>query len=148
MVGASGFEPPTSWSRTRRSSQAEPRPDALHARRHLLAEVKNSIGTAELTRRKGNRGTEPRRFVRRRRPIRSSLSARVFAPRFAIFRLRQVVVGPAPRNCRPCTAYNKTAGEGCCCRRLVFSLSASRIRTAKRTASRAADSARKCSCQT
>src|SRR5437762_3502053 len=26
MVGASGFEPPTSWSRTRRSSQAEPRP--------------------------------------------------------------------------------------------------------------------------
>ena len=31
MVGASGFEPPTSWSRTRRSSQAEPRPDlSLH----------------------------------------------------------------------------------------------------------------------
>jgi hypothetical protein len=29
MVGASGFEPPTSWSRTRRSSQAEPRPDHL-----------------------------------------------------------------------------------------------------------------------
>ena len=29
MVGASGFEPPTSWSRTRRSSQAEPRPDQL-----------------------------------------------------------------------------------------------------------------------
>jgi hypothetical protein len=27
VVGASGFEPPTSWSRTRRSSQAEPRPD-------------------------------------------------------------------------------------------------------------------------
>ena len=27
MVGARGFEPPTSWSRTRRSSQAEPRPD-------------------------------------------------------------------------------------------------------------------------
>ena len=27
LVGASGFEPPTSWSRTRRSSQAEPRPD-------------------------------------------------------------------------------------------------------------------------
>jgi hypothetical protein len=26
VVGASGFEPPTSWSRTRRSSQAEPRP--------------------------------------------------------------------------------------------------------------------------
>jgi hypothetical protein len=29
MVGASGFEPPTSWSRTRRSSQAEPRPDEV-----------------------------------------------------------------------------------------------------------------------
>src|SRR5262250_131446 len=28
VVGASGFEPPTSWSRTRRSSQAEPRPDS------------------------------------------------------------------------------------------------------------------------
>ena len=29
LVGASGFEPPTSWSRTRRSSQAEPRPAIL-----------------------------------------------------------------------------------------------------------------------
>ena len=28
LVGASGFEPPTSWSRTRRSSQAEPRPES------------------------------------------------------------------------------------------------------------------------
>jgi len=27
MVGARGFEPPASWTRTRRSSQAEPRPD-------------------------------------------------------------------------------------------------------------------------
>jgi hypothetical protein len=27
LVGASGFEPPTSCSRSRRSSQAEPRPD-------------------------------------------------------------------------------------------------------------------------
>ena len=27
MVGASGFEPPTSWSRTRRASQAALRPD-------------------------------------------------------------------------------------------------------------------------
>ncbi len=27
VVGANGFEPSTSWSRTRRSSQAEPRPD-------------------------------------------------------------------------------------------------------------------------
>src|SRR5205823_3064240 len=26
-VGARGFEPPTSWSRTKRSSQAEPRPE-------------------------------------------------------------------------------------------------------------------------
>ena len=32
MVGASGFEPPTSWSRTRRSSQAEPRPDSCEPR--------------------------------------------------------------------------------------------------------------------
>jgi hypothetical protein len=29
LVGARGFEPPTSWSRTRRSSQAEPRPDRV-----------------------------------------------------------------------------------------------------------------------
>jgi uncharacterized protein DUF2630 len=35
LVGASGFEPPTSWSRTRRSSQAEPRPDCERAaKRH------------------------------------------------------------------------------------------------------------------
>jgi hypothetical protein len=27
LVGASGFEPPASWSQTRRSSQAEPRPE-------------------------------------------------------------------------------------------------------------------------
>jgi hypothetical protein len=27
MVGASGFEPPTSWSRTRRASQAALRPE-------------------------------------------------------------------------------------------------------------------------
>ena len=27
LVGAVGFEPTTSWSRTRRSSQAEPRPE-------------------------------------------------------------------------------------------------------------------------
>ena len=32
LVGASGFEPPTSWSRTRRSSQAEPRPDPIQCR--------------------------------------------------------------------------------------------------------------------
>ena len=31
LVGASGFEPPTSWSRTRRSSQAEPRPEEISA---------------------------------------------------------------------------------------------------------------------
>ena len=29
MVGASGFEPPTSWSRTRRASQAALRPDRV-----------------------------------------------------------------------------------------------------------------------
>ena len=31
LVGASGFEPPTSWSRTRRSSQAEPRPERFQS---------------------------------------------------------------------------------------------------------------------
>jgi hypothetical protein len=31
MVGASGFEPPTSWSRTRRASQAALRPDSFNA---------------------------------------------------------------------------------------------------------------------
>src|SRR6185369_11920851 len=41
LVGARGFEPPTSWSRTTRSSQAEPRPDddeealLYHARRRI-----------------------------------------------------------------------------------------------------------------
>jgi hypothetical protein len=49
VVGASGFEPPTSWSRTRRSSQAEPRPDVCVAteRRdcvHGLA----AVGAAEV----------------------------------------------------------------------------------------------------
>jgi hypothetical protein len=34
VVGASGFEPPTSWSRTRRASQAALRPDRLS---HLLS---------------------------------------------------------------------------------------------------------------
>ena len=31
MVGASGFEPPASWSRTRRASQAALRPDVTHS---------------------------------------------------------------------------------------------------------------------
>jgi hypothetical protein len=30
VVGASGFEPPTSWSRTRRASQAALRPDRAY----------------------------------------------------------------------------------------------------------------------
>jgi hypothetical protein len=33
MVGARGFEPPASWSRTRRSSQAEPRPEVSSVER-------------------------------------------------------------------------------------------------------------------
>ncbi len=33
MVGARGFEPPTSWSRTRRSNQAEPRPEHVDGSR-------------------------------------------------------------------------------------------------------------------
>ena len=31
-VGVTGFEPATSWSQTRRSSQAEPHPEAVHRR--------------------------------------------------------------------------------------------------------------------
>jgi hypothetical protein len=31
MVGASGFEPPASWSRTRRASQTALRPDNTHS---------------------------------------------------------------------------------------------------------------------
>jgi hypothetical protein len=41
MVGASGFEPPTSWSRTRRSSQAEPRPEPMDG------PEPNALGTGE-----------------------------------------------------------------------------------------------------
>ena len=35
MVGAKGFEPSTSWSRTRRASQAALRPDDLNAAHSL-----------------------------------------------------------------------------------------------------------------
>ena len=45
MVGASGFEPPTSWSRTRRSSQAEPRPEAYCA---LIAFSQSTMGRDSL----------------------------------------------------------------------------------------------------
>ena len=41
LVGASGFEPPTSWSRTRRSSQAEPRPEPMDGPQP------NALGTGE-----------------------------------------------------------------------------------------------------
>ena len=48
MVGASGFEPPTSWSRTRRSSQAEPRPDCdLQLCNSLLCIAPNRNGREE-----------------------------------------------------------------------------------------------------
>ncbi len=36
QVGVTGFEPATSWSQTRRSSQAEPHPDMLFCRFVLL----------------------------------------------------------------------------------------------------------------
>ncbi len=36
QVGVTGFEPATSWSQTRRSSQAEPHPDMLFCRLFLL----------------------------------------------------------------------------------------------------------------
>ena len=35
VVGVTGFEPATSWSQTRRSSQAEPHPDVFFMLRHL-----------------------------------------------------------------------------------------------------------------
>src|SRR5438094_2623255 len=45
LVGASGFEPPASWSRTRRSSQAEPRPEQIQFRllQHPIATVWNVV---------------------------------------------------------------------------------------------------------
>ena len=36
MVGAKGFEPSTSWSRTRRASQAALRPDTVHGNENSL----------------------------------------------------------------------------------------------------------------
>src|SRR5262249_38917633 len=45
MVGANGFEPSTSWSRTRRASQAALRPDVDRTRKEndlVAAEKKNS----------------------------------------------------------------------------------------------------------
>ena len=55
MVGAKGFEPSTSWSRTRRASQAALRPDS-HApphfrpeRNHSLSQHLRRIHTAKIT---------------------------------------------------------------------------------------------------
>ena len=45
MVGAKGFEPSTSWSRTRRASQAALRPDG-HAPPHHRPERKQELTTA------------------------------------------------------------------------------------------------------
>jgi hypothetical protein len=39
MVGASGFEPPTSWSRTRRASQAALRPEILKTTANSLSRL-------------------------------------------------------------------------------------------------------------
>ena len=46
MVGAKGFEPSTSWSRTRRASQAALRPDGEAERGQETArrDLKNSTG--------------------------------------------------------------------------------------------------------
>ena len=49
MVGASGFEPPTSWSRTRRASQAALRPE-------LYCRCSNSLRWIDTTR---NRKVQP-----------------------------------------------------------------------------------------
>ena len=46
MVGAKGFEPSTSWSRTRRASQAALRPDNTTQRAMLAAERELHISTA------------------------------------------------------------------------------------------------------
>jgi hypothetical protein len=47
VVGANGFEPSTSWSRTRRSSQAEPRPDRhAHPYQCLSANASLTYGIA------------------------------------------------------------------------------------------------------
>ena len=40
QVGVTGFEPATSWSQTRRSSQAEPHPDMLFCRFVFVASPK------------------------------------------------------------------------------------------------------------
>ena len=48
VVGASGFEPPTSWSRTRRSSQAEPRPD-VYGNAFRIAQLHQGLGNGEST---------------------------------------------------------------------------------------------------
>src|ERR1700729_2521255 len=39
MVGASGFEPPASWSRTRRASQAALRPEILKTTANSLSRI-------------------------------------------------------------------------------------------------------------
>src|ERR1700686_206488 len=46
MVGAKGFEPSTSWSRTRRASQAALRPDskAVRGQENTRRDTKNSTG--------------------------------------------------------------------------------------------------------
>ena len=41
MVGARGFEPPASWSRTRRASQAALRPDCKHSGAETLARMED-----------------------------------------------------------------------------------------------------------
>ena len=37
MIGVTGFEPATSWSQTRRSSQAEPHPDGVSFVSHFVS---------------------------------------------------------------------------------------------------------------
>ena len=48
LVGASGFEPPTSWSRTRRSSQAEPRPERFTPNSKTVYSASFSTATSSL----------------------------------------------------------------------------------------------------
>src|SRR6266852_4556473 len=76
VVGAKGFEPSTSWSRTRRASQAALRPDNTrsHGKSCIRAEHKNSTahGPVPETLRESTSGPSPLAdFARRYTPTHS-----------------------------------------------------------------------------
>ena len=71
MVGASGFEPPASWSRTRRASQAALRPEGVAVDRHSLRWF--SVGSNRAHGRyraiAGSRAAELRNIPQRAKPV-------------------------------------------------------------------------------